>query len=99
MTGERSTRRIPAGSSVVREAKLFMNGRSQAVRLPAEFRFEGDTVLARKWRGAVILLPRENPWEPLLASLGTFSSDFMEERDQAGEQRRAELDSLFDAEE
>jgi antitoxin VapB len=28
-----------------RTAKIFMNGRSQAVRLPAEFRFEGDEML------------------------------------------------------
>ena len=31
-----------------RDAKLFMNGRSQAVRLPSEFRFEGDEVRIRK---------------------------------------------------
>ena len=33
---------------MTRTAKLFMNGRSQAVRLPAEFRFDGDEVLIRK---------------------------------------------------
>jgi len=41
-------------------AKLFKNGRSQAVRLPAEFRFEGDEVLIRRdpLTGDVILSPR-----------------------------------------
>jgi antitoxin VapB len=41
-------------------AKLFMNGRSQAVRLPAEFRFEGDEVYIRRdpVTGDVILSPR-----------------------------------------
>ncbi len=38
-------------------AKLFENGRSQAVRLPKEFRFEGDQVMIRKEGDAVILEP------------------------------------------
>lgn len=43
----------------MRVAKLFMNGRSQAVRLPADFRFEGDEVLIRRDpdTGEVILSP------------------------------------------
>lgn len=89
-------RGAPAGSHMVREAKLFMNGRSQAVRLPADCRFDGDSVYVKKWRGAVVLLPKENPWEPLLESLGTFSPDFMETREQAAAQGRPALDELFD---
>ena len=38
-------------------AKLFRNGRSQAVRLPQEFRFEGDRVRVRRVRGGVLLEP------------------------------------------
>ena len=38
-------------------AKLFRNGRSQAVRLPKEFRFEGDSVRVRKVAGGVLLEP------------------------------------------
>ncbi len=38
-------------------AKLFRNGRSQAVRLPREFRFEGDRVRVRRVAGGVILQP------------------------------------------
>ncbi|HEU5233437.1 MAG TPA: type II toxin-antitoxin system VapB family antitoxin [Terriglobales bacterium] len=38
-------------------AKLFRNGRSQAVRLPKEFRFEGDRVLIRRVRNGVLLQP------------------------------------------
>ncbi len=37
------------------EAKLFWNGRSQAVRLPKEFRFEGDSVHIRRVDGGVLL--------------------------------------------
>ena len=38
-------------------AKLFKNGRSQAVRLPKEFRFEGDEVSIRRVDGGVLLEP------------------------------------------
>ena len=41
-------------------AKLFWNGRSQAVRLPKEFRFEGDEVEIRREGSAVILEPLAN---------------------------------------
>jgi antitoxin VapB len=46
-------------------AKLFMNGRSQAVRLPAEFRFEGDEVIIRRDQvtGDVVLSPRNRKFE------------------------------------
>jgi antitoxin VapB len=46
-------------------AKLFKNGRSQAVRLPAEYRFEGDEVLIRRdpVTGDVILSPRNKKFE------------------------------------
>ena len=49
-------------------AKIFMNGRSQAVRLPAEFRFEGDEVSIRRdtVTGDVILSPRNRKFEDWL---------------------------------
>jgi antitoxin VapB len=70
-------------------AKLFMNGRSQAVRLPKGFRFEGEEVFIKKVGNAVVLLPRQRSWETLYESLGSFSEDFMEERGQpvAGQER------------
>ena len=72
-------------------AKLFKNGRSQAVRLPKGFRFEGEEVFIKRVGSAVVLLPRRGSWETLYGSLGAFSEDFMEERGQpAGEQERAE---------
>ena len=96
----RSARRgagaAPEGSSVVREAKLFMNGRSQAVRLPADCRFAGDSVYVKKWRGSVILLPKDDAWQPLLESLGTFSPDFLASRDQGRAQDRGALDEVFE---
>lgn len=63
-------------------AKLFMNGRSQAVRLPKGFRFEGEEVFVKKVGDAVVLLPREDSWSTLYGSLNAFSEDFMAERSQ-----------------
>lgn len=49
--------------ALVRRARLFWNGRSQAVRLPLEFRFEGDEVEIRREGDAVILEPvRKRTW-------------------------------------
>ncbi len=72
-------------------AKLFNNGRSQAVRLPKEFRFSGDDVYIKKYQGIVMLLPKESPWTSLVDSLDRFSSDFMNERNQPNQQERASL--------
>ena len=72
-------------------AKLFNNGRSQAVRLPKEFRFSGADVYIKKYQGIVMLLPKESPWASLVDSLDRFSSDFMNERNQPDQQERASL--------
>ena len=72
-------------------AKLFTNGRSQAVRLPKEYRFAGDDVYIKGYQGIVILLPKDSPWASLMDSLGRFSSDFMDERNQPEEQSRESL--------
>ena len=50
-------------------AKLFENGRSQAVRLPKEYRFNGDEVALNKVGDIVILMPKENKWSAFLNSL------------------------------
>ena len=70
-------------------AKLFTNGRSQAVRLPKECRFTGKDVYVRKLKGMVILVPKDAAWQPLVDSLDHFSSDYMEEREQPPQQERA----------
>ena len=69
-------------------AKLFQNGKSQAVRLPKEFRFKSDRVYVKKMGNAVILLPYGAPWQSLVESLTLFSSDFMQERTQPPTQPR-----------
>jgi len=72
-------------------AKLFANGRSQAVRLPKEYRFDGDDVYIKGYQGVVMLLPKDSPWASLVNSLDQFTSDFMEDRNQPSEQERASL--------
>ena len=61
-------------------AKLFNNGRSQAVRLPAEFRFEGTEVYIRKEGEQVILSPKPTSWDDFFDSSLRATEDFMAER-------------------
>jgi antitoxin VapB len=75
----------------MKTAKLFRNGQSQAVRLPKEFRFEGDFVYVKRSGEAVLLLPAKGAWASLLQSLEKFSDDFMSERGQPVGQDREEL--------
>jgi antitoxin VapB len=75
----------------MKTARLFANGQSQAVRLPKEFRFEGDFVYVKKSGDAVVLLPAKGIWNSLVESLDKFSDDYMSERDQPGEQEREAL--------
>jgi antitoxin VapB len=69
-------------------AKLFQNGKSQAVRLPKEYRFGGSTVYIKRIGNVVVLIPEEDSWRALVDSLPLFSADFMEERSQPASQQR-----------
>ena len=70
-------------------AKLFANGQSQAVRLPKEFRFEGNEVYIKKIGDAILLFPKGKEWDMFKSGLAGFSDDFMENgRDQGVAQER-----------
>jgi antitoxin VapB len=60
-------------------AKLFMSGRSQAVRLPREFRFEGTEVRIRGFGRGVLLEPAGFDTEAWFKALDGFDGDFMAE--------------------
>lgn len=60
-------------------AKLFENGRSQAVRLPKKFRFEGDEVVVQRLGQAVMLIPKEAAWQTFLDGLTGFTDDFFQD--------------------
>ena len=64
----------------MKTAKLFQNGQSQAVRLPKEFRFEGNQVYIQRVGNAIVLLPLDAPWQTLHESLAQFSPDFALDR-------------------
>ena len=61
-----------------RKAKIFMNNRSQAVRLPKEFQFKTQEVFIRKVGKDVVLSPRPLDWSSYLAEAPIASADFME---------------------
>ena len=70
-------------------AKLFKNGQSQAVRLPKEFRMEGDEVSIRKEGNRIILEPLPRDWDSFFSALSAFEADFMQEgRQQPAPQKR-----------
>ena len=74
-------------------AKIFTNGRSQAVRLPAAFRFDTDEVFVRKDEetGDVILSRKPSDWDAFFRLVGATPApaDFLDrdERNQAAENR------------
>lgn len=61
-----------------RTAKIFMNNRSQAVRLPKEFQFKTSEVFIRKQGEDVILSARPMDWSAYLTSGPVASKEFME---------------------
>jgi antitoxin VapB len=67
------------------KAKLFMNGRSQAVRLPAVYRFDGEEVYIRKdpGTGDVILSRKPGTWDDFFKLMETIEvpKNFMDDRD------------------
>ena len=72
-------------------AKLFMNGNSQAVRLPQEFRFEGKEVYIRKEGDRVILSPKRRSWREFFENAPCATPDFMEIREDELPQAREDL--------
>ena len=73
-------------------ARLFLNGRSQAVRLPKEYQFNGENVYIQRVGDAVILFPVDKEWEVFMHGLNNFSNDFMSEgRLQGMDQNREEI--------
>ncbi len=72
-------------------ARIFASGRSQAVRLPKEFRFEGKEVAVKHFGGGVLLLPLDDPWSLMEEALADFEPGFVIEREQPPPQERAAI--------
>jgi antitoxin VapB len=78
------------------KAKIFWSGRSQAVRLPKDFRFTGDEVRIRRHGNAVILEPVARDWAWLDALVGKVDEDFVAAAlESSEEQQRPELHIPF----
>lgn len=74
------------------KAKLFMSGRSQAVRLPKEFRFKGKEVRIRRVGPVVLLESMKMSTKEWFAALDQFPHDFMVDgRNQPAPQERDEI--------
>jgi antitoxin VapB len=77
-------------------AKIFWSGRSQAVRLPKEFRFEGEEVRIRRHGSAVVLEPLTADWAWLDSLVGKLDEDFVQAMNEhPDEQERPALEKLF----
>jgi len=72
-------------------ARIFQSGRSQAVRLPKEYRFSGAEVGVRHFGNGVLLLPVDDPWKTLESALSAFESGFEISREQPECQVRPEI--------
>ena len=70
-------------------AKIFQNGRSQAIRLPKAFRLSGTEVRISREGDRIILEPLKQSWDDWLLAIEQFSDDFMEQgREQPAMQER-----------
>ena len=87
------TKSIYYAAMKVKEAKIFKNGQSQAIRLPKEFRFKGESVYIKHFGNGALLLPKDSTWSLLEESLNEFSDDFMNTRDQGELEDRKARDS------
>lgn len=72
-------------------AKVFENGRSQAVRLPKEYRFEENEVNIHKVGDVVMMFPKSSGWESFAQALNMFSEDYMVDRKDDCVQERENL--------
>ncbi len=73
-------------------AKIFENGRSQAVRLPQKYRFNSDEVVIQRLGDAVLLVPKESLWNTFMDGVNSFTDDIFENgRDQGVQEERDSL--------
>src|SRR6185437_14575817 len=90
---KKTSKTLPKGlkkavhSESVAEARVFMTGRSQAVRLPKEYRVPGDSVFVKRFGTGILLIPKTaDRWSAAFAAMDEFSGrDFEVIRDQEQE--------------
>ncbi|MGI9303759.1 MAG: antitoxin [Gammaproteobacteria bacterium] len=72
-------------------AKVFMNGRSQAIRLPKEFRFSCEEVYVRKVDGGILISAKKPSWDDFFNQESAFDDDFLNDREDTPPQNRDSL--------
>ncbi|MEY4118361.1 MAG: hypothetical protein RLZZ116_1689 [Planctomycetota bacterium] len=72
--------------------RIFMNGASQAVRLPAEYRFENPEVCITRIGSMVIIYPKDGAWDLLQSAIGSVTDDFRRPEQGTPEHDLADLD-------
>lgn len=79
-------------------ARIFMNGRSQAVRIPKEYRFDGKEVYIKKTNEGVLLISKDHSiWDTWEQNIMKYEEPLLSDRNQPNtQQNREELDALFD---
>lgn len=78
-------------NSHIETTKIFMDGRSQAVRLPKAFRFDTETVIIKRFGEGVLLLPMTASWQTLEAALAEFDDTLPLTREPQEVQPREEM--------
>ncbi len=74
-----------------RSAKLFRNGRNQAVRLPKEYEINASEVIIRKQGSDIVLTPKPSTWDDYFASSHRLLDDFPNDIDDLNFETRDEL--------
>lgn len=64
----------------------------QAIRIPKLMKFDDDKAYLKKVGNALYIIPFHNPWQNLLESIDSFTPDFMEQREQPGDQLRESME-------
>ncbi|MFW6011072.1 MAG: antitoxin [Desulfosalsimonas sp.] len=77
--------------SAIRIARLFRNGKNQAVRLPREFEMKASEVIIRKQGTSLILTPKPKTWQDYFASAQLLDDDFPEDISDLPFETREEL--------
>jgi antitoxin VapB len=73
------------------KTRIFMHGRSQAVRLSKAYRFEEKEVTIQHFAGGVLLLPKIKIFGSICAALDLIESGFQVKREQPNQQIRKEI--------
>jgi len=68
------------------------NKGEQAIRIPKKMRINDDKVYLKKVGNALYIIPYHSPWQNLIESTESFTSDFMDERNQPIQQQRESFD-------